>query len=84
VDTCTTSMFDMTNTAATIRPYLDTVTGVIRCYQIVRDGIVLADGIATHQDAEDRLADDFECEGHVSTRGDLMGAASYCDGRCRR
>ncbi len=24
-----------------------------------------------------------ECEGHESTRGDLMGESFYCDGTCR-
>jgi hypothetical protein len=44
----------MTNTETTIRPYLDTVTGDIRCWQLVRGDVVIADGIATRQDAEDR------------------------------
>lgn len=45
----------MTNTENAVRPYLDTVTGDIRCWQIVRGGQVIVDGIATEQDAEDRV-----------------------------
>lgn len=25
-----------------------------------------------------------ECEGHISTRGDYMGASFYCDGSCQK
>jgi len=45
------------NATRTVRPYVDTVTGDIRYWEIVdAAGVVLASGIATRQDAEDRAA----------------------------
>lgn len=39
-----------------VQPYEDRVTGVVRCWVVLSDdGVVLADGIATRQDAEDRM-----------------------------
>jgi hypothetical protein len=44
--------------ALDVQPVLDRVTGETRCFRIVdADGEEVATGIATRQDAEDRIAD---------------------------
>lgn len=45
----------MTTDGLTIRPYINTVTGNIYCWQILRDSAVVYDGIATDVDAEHLL-----------------------------
>lgn len=42
----------MSAPSLTVRPYVDIVTGDIRCWQIVRDGVVVYDGCATDVDAK--------------------------------
>jgi len=55
-----------------IQPYRDIVTGDIRCWQIVDDdGLVIADGLATHFDAEGR-ARQIECK-HPETENKFGG-----------